>query len=95
MVLVALGVPEHTQTQTSPSAEWLQSMRVPFHQEVLRLNVSMTNAHCVDIGTGTAHLVRVQLDEDVRHRLLHFTVMLHDTVDRILQAELIQLPCEV
>mmetsp|Transcript_99650 Transcript_99650/g.237564 ORF Transcript_99650/g.237564 Transcript_99650/m.237564 type:complete len:219 (-) Transcript_99650:405-1061(-) len=66
-----------------PKVTKLQRMRVPVHQKVLRLNVTVADPNRVDVRTGPAHLVGVELHEDVGHRLLHLAVVLHDAVYRV------------
>mmetsp|Transcript_83043 Transcript_83043/g.199297 ORF Transcript_83043/g.199297 Transcript_83043/m.199297 type:complete len:296 (+) Transcript_83043:89-976(+) len=60
-----------------------QGVRVTIHQQVLRLDVSVANAHRVDVCTSPGHLVGEELDKDVWHRLLHLCVVLHDSVNGI------------
>mmetsp|Transcript_6086 Transcript_6086/g.17155 ORF Transcript_6086/g.17155 Transcript_6086/m.17155 type:complete len:342 (+) Transcript_6086:192-1217(+) len=77
-----VGLPLHKPLGRAEVAQ-LQRVRVAVHEEVLRLDVAVADPHSVDVRTGAAHLVGVQLHEDVRHRLLHLDVMLHDTVNRV------------
>mmetsp|Transcript_48194 Transcript_48194/g.124977 ORF Transcript_48194/g.124977 Transcript_48194/m.124977 type:complete len:276 (+) Transcript_48194:194-1021(+) len=77
-----VGLPLHKPLGRAEVAQ-LQRVRVAVHEEVLRLDVAVADPHSVDVRTGAAHLVGVQLHEDVRHRLLHLVVMLHDTVNRV------------
>ena len=41
----------------------------------------MTDAQSVDVGERPEHLVRIKLDQELRHSLLHFDVVSHDSVD--------------
>mmetsp|Transcript_104835 Transcript_104835/g.254445 ORF Transcript_104835/g.254445 Transcript_104835/m.254445 type:complete len:282 (-) Transcript_104835:109-954(-) len=77
-----VGLPPHQPLGGAKVAE-LERVRPPVHEEVLRLDVPVADPHCVDVGAGPAHLVGVELNKDVRHRLLHLIVVLHDAVDRI------------
>lgn len=52
-------------------------------EQVLRLDVAMTNADCVDIGQASEQLVHVQLDLQHGHRLLDPGVVSRCTVDSL------------
>ena len=58
-------------------------MRVHIAQDVLWLNVSVTNSLCVDIGDGSHQLVRVELDDKVGYLLFHFMELLHYSIGRV------------
>mmetsp|Transcript_18818 Transcript_18818/g.37965 ORF Transcript_18818/g.37965 Transcript_18818/m.37965 type:complete len:287 (+) Transcript_18818:456-1316(+) len=60
-----------------------QGMRPAVDQQVLRLDVTVADSHCMNVGTCATHLVGVELYEYLRHRLLHLIVVLHDTVDGV------------
>jgi hypothetical protein len=53
-------------------------------QNILRLDVSVTDSFGVDVGDGSQQLVAVEFDNQVGHHLLHLQVVLHDAVGRIL-----------
>lgn len=55
-------------------------MRICINQNILRLNVSVTNAFGVDVGYRSEQLVRVDFDQEIGHHLLHFEVLLHNPV---------------
>ena len=58
-------------------------MRRSVNENILRLDVSVTDALCMDVSDTTEQLVRVNLDKDVWDHLLHLQVLLHDSVDCI------------
>lgn len=58
----------------------LQHVRVRVAQQVLRLDVSVTNSDCVNVSKRAQHLVCVELDDKRGHHLLHFEVALHNSV---------------
>ena len=58
-------------------------MRVHIAQDVLWLDISVANSLSVDIGDGSHQLVRVQLDDEVWHLLLHFMELLHYSICRV------------
>mmetsp|Transcript_63337 Transcript_63337/g.137841 ORF Transcript_63337/g.137841 Transcript_63337/m.137841 type:complete len:275 (-) Transcript_63337:140-964(-) len=60
-----------------------QRVCAAIHKQVLRLDVTMTDADCVDIGTRSTHLVRIKLHEDVRNWLFHLVVVLHHAIDSV------------
>ena len=51
------------------------------HQQVLRLDIAVTIAKRVDVGQSSERLISVQLDQERRNGLLHFIVVLEDSVD--------------
>lgn len=53
-------------------------------ENILRLDVSVTDSFGVDVGDGSQQLVAVEFDNQVGHHLLHLQVVLHDAVGRIL-----------
>lgn len=53
------------------------------NQDVLWLNVTMTNAFGMNIGNRTQQLIGVKLDQKIRNHLLHFQILLHYTIGRI------------
>ena len=58
-------------------------MRIGIHQNILRLDVSVADTHCMNICTRPHELVRVKLNQQRGYHLLHFEVVLHDFVKSI------------
>ena len=58
-------------------------MRIRIDQKVLRLDVSMTNAHLVNVGQCLKSLVCIQFDEENWNALLHLVIMLQDSKDSL------------
>jgi len=54
---------------------------IRIHKQVLRLNISVTDAKSVQVCQCSKALVHVELDEKHRHRLLHLCVVLQNSVD--------------
>jgi hypothetical protein len=52
-------------------------------QQVLRLDVTVADAKCVDVGEGPAKLVHIQLDVENWYRLLGLLVLACDAVDGV------------
>jgi len=50
-------------------------------QEVLRLNISVTDSDAVDVSQRAEDLVRVELDEDIRNFMLALTVVFNDLIE--------------
>ena len=55
-------------------------MAIHITENILRLDVSVTNTQGVNIGNRPHELVRVKFDNEVWHHLLHFKVILHHSV---------------
>ena len=55
-------------------------MRLNVHQQVLRLDIPVTDALAVDVRQRPEHLVHVQLDQEDRHALVRPHIMLVDLV---------------
>lgn len=50
-------------------------------QEVLRLNISVTDSDAVDVSQRAEDLVRVELDEDIRNFMLALAVVFNDLIE--------------
>jgi hypothetical protein len=61
----------------------LQNTAVGIEEQVLRLNVSVTDALTVNVGERTEQLVDVQLDLENWHGRLHLIEVARRTVDRL------------
>mmetsp|Transcript_32307 Transcript_32307/g.57155 ORF Transcript_32307/g.57155 Transcript_32307/m.57155 type:complete len:276 (-) Transcript_32307:12-839(-) len=57
-------------------------MRLVIDEKVRRLDVAVTDVHRMHICNTTQHVVRVELHEEVRHKLPRLGVMFHDVVNR-------------
>lgn len=52
-------------------------------QDVLWLNISVTNSLGMNICNGSEQLVRVHLDNKIRNHLFNFEVLFHDSISSI------------
>lgn len=59
-------------------------MRIRINEDILRLDVSVTNTLGVNIRNRAKQLVAVKFNEQVRHHLLHFEIVLHHAVRCVL-----------
>lgn len=50
-------------------------------QEVLGLNISVTDSDAVDVSQRAEDLVRVELDEDIRNFMLALAVVFNDLIE--------------
>lgn len=55
-------------------------MRVGVYQNILRFNVSVADTNGMNVGNRSNELIRIEFDEKRRNHLLHFHVLLHDSV---------------
>lgn len=59
-------------------------MTLSVTQNVLRLNVSMTDSLGVNVGNGSEKLITVEFDNQIWHHLLHLQIILHHSVSSVL-----------
>mmetsp|Transcript_27146 Transcript_27146/g.68916 ORF Transcript_27146/g.68916 Transcript_27146/m.68916 type:complete len:393 (+) Transcript_27146:146-1324(+) len=77
-----VGLALHQPLRRAEVAE-LQDVGAAVDQKVLRLDIAVADADSVNVPTRSAHLVRVELYEDLWHRRLHLIVVLHHPVHRV------------
>eukprot|EP00982_Pelagococcus_subviridis_P008403 30837-Pelagococcus_subviridis.AAC.18 len=61
----------------------LQHVRLAVHEQVLRLDVSVTHAAAVNVRQRSSHLIRVQLHVQPGHALRRLYVLLGQPVHRV------------
>ena len=52
-------------------------------KNILRLDISMADALCMNVSNGPHELVRVQFDDNIWDLLLHLVVLLHHSVGSV------------
>jgi hypothetical protein len=58
-------------------------MRVSVYQDVLRFNVSVANADCMNVSNRSYKLISVEFAKQRRDHLFHFHILFHDSVQCI------------